>query len=221
MVETPVGVPVRNYAIHKLPNIDSLVQNCVMCVLLRGALLPSMIMSKEIQEYSSNGFITPFALFRMKRNDARLRDDMEYIMDLDGSYFSPEAMDGKDLVFADPMNATGGSLVAVVEYLKSIGVRPKSVICFNVIAALGGAIQIIRSVENAQVFTLWMDPVLNAKAYIMPGLGDAGDRLNGCDTEESPRNIIQLIADYGSNISNLYRSQVRQIERTVLERRRI
>ncbi len=220
MVETPVNKPVRNFAVHKLPNIDNLVNNCVMCVLLRGALLPSMIMSKEIQEYSSNGFITPFALFRIKRNDARLKADMEYIMDLDGSFFNPEALDGKDLIFADPMNATGGSLVAVIEYLKSIGVRPRSVVCFNVIAALGGALQIIRSVENAQVYTLWMDPALNAKAYIMPGLGDAGDRLNGADSDELPRNIIQLIADYGSNISNLYRAQVRQIERTVLEQRR-
>jgi uracil phosphoribosyltransferase len=61
-----------------------------------------------------------------------------------------------------------------------------------------------------------MDPVLNEKAYILPGLGDAGDRLNGIDIESQPRNIIQLIADYGSNIANLYRSQVRQIEQTVL-----
>jgi uracil phosphoribosyltransferase len=63
-----------------------------------------------------------------------------------------------------------------------------------------------------------MDPALNAKAYIMPGLGDAGDRLNGMDTEESPRNIIQLIADYGANIADLYRSQLRKIEQTVLGR---
>jgi uracil phosphoribosyltransferase len=61
-----------------------------------------------------------------------------------------------------------------------------------------------------------MDPVLNDKAYILPGLGDAGDRLNGSDLPDQPRNIIQLIADYGSTISNLYRSQVREIERTVL-----
>ena len=61
-----------------------------------------------------------------------------------------------------------------------------------------------------------MDPVLNSSAYIMPGLGDAGDRINGCDTEETPRNIIQLIADYGSEIAGLYRSQLHQIERIVL-----
>jgi uracil phosphoribosyltransferase len=60
-----------------------------------------------------------------------------------------------------------------------------------------------------------MDPMLNDKAYIMPGLGDAGDRINGRDTE-FPRNIIQLVADYGSNIARLYRAQLREIENTVL-----
>jgi uracil phosphoribosyltransferase len=53
----------------------------------------------------------------------------------------------------------------------------------------------------------------------MPGLGDAGDRLNGRDNDENPRNIIQLLADYGSNISGLYRSQLREIEQTVLGNR--
>ncbi|MDR3312797.1 MAG: uracil phosphoribosyltransferase, partial [Spirochaetaceae bacterium] len=61
-----------------------------------------------------------------------------------------------------------------------------------------------------------MDPVLNQKAYIMPGLGDAGDRLNGMDSEHIQRNILQLMADYGANIANLYRSQLRRIESTVL-----
>jgi len=61
-----------------------------------------------------------------------------------------------------------------------------------------------------------MDPVLNDAAYILPGLGDAGDRLNGRDADDYPRNMIQLIADYGSNLANLYRSQVRTIEQTIL-----
>lgn len=61
-----------------------------------------------------------------------------------------------------------------------------------------------------------MDPILNDKAYILPGLGDAGDRLNGEDEDDYPRNMLQLIADYGSSISALYRSQVRKIEETIL-----
>jgi uracil phosphoribosyltransferase len=218
IVKTPVTVPVQNYAVHKIPNIDAEIENTVMCVMLRGALLPSMIMSKEVQEYSSRGYVTPFALFKIKRDDSKSETTMEYILDLDRSYFRPEELDGKDLVFADPMNATGGSLVTVIKYLQDQGVKPRSVKCFNVISALKGALRVVRAIDNATVYTLWMDPVLNDRAYIMPGLGDAGDRINGRDEDETPRDMLQLIADYGSNIANLYRSQIRTIEETVLRR---
>jgi uracil phosphoribosyltransferase len=218
IVKTPVAVPVQNYAVHKIPNLDSALENTVMCVMLRGALLPSMIMSKEIQEFSSRGYVTPFALFKIKRDDQKSETNMEYILDLDRSYFQLEDLDGKDLVFADPMNATGGSFVTVVKYLLEKGVKPRSVKFLNVISALKGALRVVRAVENVTVHTLWMDPVLNDRAYIMPGLGDAGDRINGRDEDEVPRDMVQLIADYGSNIASLYRSQIRTIEQTVLRR---
>ncbi len=216
IVKTPVTMPVQNYAVHKIPNVDDAISNSVMCVMLRGALLPSMILSKEIQEYSSTGYVTPFALFKIKRDDTKMKNNMEYILDLDKSFFDPAALDGKDLIFADPMNATGGSLVTIVKYILGLGVKPRSIRFLNVISALKGTLQIIRSIEDITCYTLWMDPVLNDAAYILPGLGDAGDRLNGKDQDEYPRNMIQLIADYGSNLANLYRSQVRTIEQTIL-----
>lgn len=216
VVKTPVTFPVQNYSVHKIPDIDHKLKDSVMCVMLRGALLPSMIMSKEIEEYSSTGYVTPFALFKIKRNDSKQESNMEYILDLKNSFFNLEELNGKDLIFADPMNATGGSLVTVVKYLQEQGVKPKSIKFFNVIAALKGSLRVVRALDNCTCYTLWMDPVLNSSAYIMPGLGDAGDRLNGCDTEESPRNIIQLIADYGIHVNGLYRSQLRKIEQTVL-----
>jgi uracil phosphoribosyltransferase len=216
IVKTPVTVPVQNYAVHKIPDVDSVIENSVMCVMLRGALLPSMIMSKEMQEYSSTGYITPFAMFRIKRDDSKKESNMEYVLDLDKSYFKIEELQGKDLVFADPMNATGGSLVTVVKYLLDQGVKPRSIKFFNVLSALKGALRIARALENVCIYTLWMDPVLNETAYILPGLGDAGDRINGVDPEDHPRNMIQLIADYGSDIAALYRAQMRRIEKTVL-----
>lgn len=216
---TPVDNPSINYAVHRLPDVDDLVHDSVMCVMLRGALLPSMIISKEIEDYTSDGFITPFALFRIKRDDTKEEKNMDYILDLKKSFFDLELLDGKDLIFADPMNATGGSLVTIVKYLKDNGVKPKSVKFINIISALKGALRISRAIPEAEIYTLWMDPMLNEKAYILPGLGDAGDRLNGVDSGPEPRNMIQLIADYGSNIVNLYRSQVREIEKTVLGRR--
>jgi len=216
IVKTPVTSPAQNYAVHKINNIDEKISNTVMCVLLRGALLPSMIMSKEIEEYSSAGYVTPFALFRIFRNEEKHENDMEYILDLDKSFINPSKIEGKDLIFADPMNATGGSLVTVVNYLKDIGVKPRSITFFNVIAALKGALRVVRALDSCEVYTLWMDGVLNDDAYIMPGLGDAGDRINGSDNGKNPRNIIQLLADYGAGMSNLYRSQFREIEKTVL-----
>jgi uracil phosphoribosyltransferase len=220
IVKTPVTMPVQNFAVHKITNIDDKIENTVMCVMLRGALLPSMIMSKEIEEYSSLGYVTPFALFRIKRDERKRETDMEYILDLDKSFFNLESLNGKDLIFADPMNATGGSLVTVVKYLLSEGIKPKSIQFFNAIAALKGALRVVRALDNCEVYTLWMDPVLNEAAYIMPGLGDAGDRINGRDGEANPRNIIQLLADYGETIAGLYRAQLREIENTVLNTRK-
>jgi uracil phosphoribosyltransferase len=217
IVKTPVSTPVQNYAVHKINNIDDKIEQSVMCVMLRGALLPAMIMSKEIQEYSSHGYITPFALFKIYRDDNKDEHNMEYILDLNRSYFDLDVLHDKDLIFADPMNATGGSLVTVVKYLLDTGIKPRSIRFFNVIAALKGALRVVRALENCQVFTMWMDPVLNKMAYIMPGLGDAGDRINGQDTREYPRNILQLVADYGSSIAQLYRAQLREIENTVLK----
>jgi len=44
---------------------------------------------------------------------------------------------------------------------------------------LKGSLRIVRAIENSEIYTLWMDPSLNSKAYILPGLGDAGDRMFG------------------------------------------
>lgn len=215
VVKTPVTAPIQNLAVHKIPDVDELIKDTVMCVMLRGALLPSMILSKEIQEYSSTGMVTPFALFRIKRDESKSKDDMEYVLDLKMSYFELQNLEDKNLVFADPMNATGGSMFTIVEYLHEEGIQPRSIKALNVVASLQGSLQAVRSIENIDVYMLWMDPILNDSAYILPGLGDAGDRINGPD-EGFSRSMIQLVADYGANLASLYRSQVREIERTVL-----
>ncbi len=123
-MRTPVTVPQSNYAVHKIPDIDAMTENSVMCVMLRAALLPSMIVAKEIQEYSSRHTVTPFALFKISRDDSRSENDMAYVLDLKRSYFHVDELQGRDLFFADPMNATGGSLVTVIQYLRGQGVAP-------------------------------------------------------------------------------------------------
>jgi len=216
VVDTPVTVPWPAVAVHRIPDIDEIAGRGAMCVLLRAALLPSMILAKEIQEYHSQRISVPFALFKISRDDRRVQQDMVYNMDLRRSYLQPERLDGRDWLFADPMNATAGSLVTTVSYLKEQGLQPKAIRFFNVVASLKGALRVVRALPEAEVYTLWMDPALNDKAYILPGLGDAGDRLNGADPAGSPRGILQLIAGYGGEINSLYRDQIREIERVVL-----
>lgn len=216
IITTPVNIPCQNYAIHKLPNVDEQLHNTVMCVMLRGALLPSMIMAKEIEEYSSMAYVPDFALFRIARDDSKDADTMEYTIKEKSSFVTLSSLQGKDLLFPDPMNATGGSILTVLAYLKAHNIRPRSIKLFHAISSLQGALQIIRSEYDVEIYTLWIDPVLNHKAYIMPGLGDAGDRLNGVDSADDPRNIMRLIAHYGQNILQLYSAQIAQIEKTIL-----
>lgn len=218
ITKTPVTNPFQAYAAHRIPDIDKQIENSVMCVMLRGALLPSMIVSKEIQEYSSTGYTTPFELFKIKRDESKTEKTMDYLLDLDRSFFRLDEMDGKDLIFADPMNATGGSLIAIIKFLEKNKVKPKSIKFLNVISATKGCLRILRSIKNVEIYTLWLDPLLNEMAYILPGLGDAGDRLNGKDTEGKERNMIKLMADYGTSVVNLYRAQVAEIEKTVFSK---
>ncbi|WGK68306.1 uracil phosphoribosyltransferase [Candidatus Haliotispira prima] len=213
LAETPVTDPCPNYAVHRVPSVDRQIEKTVMCVMLRGALLPSMILSKEIEEYSSSSHMTPFALFRIKRDEEG--PELNYVIDLDHSYFRKEDLADAHLLFADPMHATGGSILTILRYLEEMNIRPRKVSLIHVITNLSGAINIARVIPWVSLYTLWMDPMLNEHSYIMPGLGDAGDRLNGVDLFQ-PRNLIQLIADYGSNISSLYRRQIRCIEQSVL-----
>ena len=213
--QTPVDIPFPSFAVHKLPDIEINVSNTVMCVMLRGALLPSMIISKEIQEYTSQGYVTPFMLFDIKRR-CTMHNQLDYYLDLSHSYFDLSVMHGKDLIFADPMNATTGSFFTIVKYIQEQGVVPRRIIFMNIISSLWGALRAVRNVQSAHCYVLWMDPALNNDAYIVPGLGDAGDRLNRVDPPGVKRNIVELIADYGSDIANLYRSQIRAIENSVL-----
>ena len=86
-------------------------------------------------------------------------------------------MDERDVLILDPMLATGGTLIAAVEMLKRAGVRRIKGI-FLVCAPEG-----LRALEAAhpdvEVYTAAIDERLDAHGYIIPGLGDAGDRIFG------------------------------------------
>ena len=92
----------------------------------------------------------------------------------------PEDLSGRQCYVLDPMLATGGTLVASIDYLFERGARDVTCICL--IAAPEGLELVEQHVgdrADVTVVVAALDERLNDKAYIVPGLGDAGDRLYG------------------------------------------
>lgn len=77
----------------------------------------------------------------------------------------------------DPMLATGGSAIAAIEYLRRQGARDIELMV--IIAAPEGIAAVLEADPGVHIFTCSVDERLNDNAYILPGLGDAGDRIFG------------------------------------------
>jgi uracil phosphoribosyltransferase len=92
-------------------------------------------------------------------------------------YFKVPADAGRDFFVLDPMLATGGSAVAAVQQIKDTGARRIRFLCL--VAAPEG----VRAMQDAHpevpVYAAALDRELNEYGYILPGLGDAGDRIFG------------------------------------------
>lgn len=83
----------------------------------------------------------------------------------------------RDYVIIDPMLATGGSAVAAIQFLKDRGVTNIKLMCL--IAAPEGIKAVQDAHDDVDIYTAAVDSHLNDHGYIVPGLGDAGDRLFG------------------------------------------
>lgn len=89
----------------------------------------------------------------------------------------PEAIENKICIVLDPMLATGGSAIAAVDLLKKKGAT--HIKCMHIIAAPEGIEALHNAHPDIQIYCAMQDRELNDKSYILPGLGDAGDRLFG------------------------------------------
>jgi uracil phosphoribosyltransferase len=90
--------------------------------------------------------------------------------------FPPQAKNGISIII-DPMLATGGSTVAAIERLKEFGAKDIIVIC--IVTCPEGLALVEEKHPDVPVYTAAIDNYLNENKYIVPGLGDAGDRLFG------------------------------------------
>ena len=89
----------------------------------------------------------------------------------------PEDIANRQVVVLDPMLATGGSAAAAVDFIKQKGGKKISFVCM--IAAPEGIDVLSKAHPDVDIFIAAKDSHLNDHAYIVPGLGDAGDRLYG------------------------------------------
>ena len=87
----------------------------------------------------------------------------------------PKRLKDHYVVLCDPMLATGGSASESIHILKTDGAR--NIVLLTLLACKQGVARIQRDHPDVPIYTAAVDPVLNAKGYIVPGLGDAGDRL--------------------------------------------
>lgn len=89
----------------------------------------------------------------------------------------PEDIDKREVIVVDPMLATGGSAIAAISILKTKGVKNIKFVC--IISAPEGIEALKNSHPDVDIYTAAIDERLNDHGYIIPGLGDAGDRLFG------------------------------------------
>ncbi|MEK6264098.1 MAG: uracil phosphoribosyltransferase [Clostridium sp.] len=106
----------------------------------------------------------------MYRNEETLQP-VEYFCKL------PQDINERDVIITDPMIATGGSAIDAISALKKRGA--KNIKIMGLIAAPEGIKAITEAHPDVDIFVASIDERLNEKGYIVPGLGDAGDRLFG------------------------------------------
>ncbi len=80
-------------------------------------------------------------------------------------------------MIVDPMLATGGSLIKAIDLVKATGA--KDIIYVGLVGAPEGVNRVVEAHPDVSIFLAALDEKLNEKGYIVPGLGDCGDRLFG------------------------------------------
>ncbi len=89
----------------------------------------------------------------------------------------PADIEERVIMVVDPMLATGGSASAALQFIKDRG--GKNIIMMNIIAAPEGIARLEKEHPDVEIYVAAMDEKLNDHSYILPGLGDAGDRIFG------------------------------------------
>lgn len=155
-VETPLGVA----------SIDLPSEIPVLGTIMRAGL-PMHQGFLNVFDAAENAFVSAY---RKHHKDGTFEIKIEYVS-------CPNLKD-RVLIIADPMLATGASMVSTVKHLKELG-QPKEIHIAVAIAAIDGINYVRRMLPKAKIWAGAIDEELTAKSYIVPGLGDAGDLAFG------------------------------------------
>ncbi len=163
-VETPLGVKAKGVIIPDLEHV-------VIVQVLRAAMP------------MAEGLVKIFERARMGVISARRLEDTykkgSLSFDVESTYVRvPKIFSDDVLIIADPMLATGSTIVTVLKSISSRG-KPKRKIVATVIATEFGIERVLKEDNTSEIYTLAIDPEVNEDGYIVPGLGDAGDRAFG------------------------------------------
>ena len=158
LTKTPLGT--SDTTLHK--------NDIVLCSILRaGVPLHNGLLNYF--DAAENAFISAY---RQHKNNP---ESFEIVVE----YLACPSLENKTLILADPMLATGQSMVATFEALKPFG-SPKEVHLISVIGAQKGVDYVANAFDaNTHLWIAAIDDTLNDKGYIIPGLGDAGDLAFG------------------------------------------
>lgn len=158
-VQTPLGIA----------TVNTVSDQIVLATILRAGL-PLYQGMLRIFDHAENAFMSAFR---------RVNDKGE--LEIVAEYMAAPSIEGKTLIVADPMLATGLSMDAACESLKKHGTAREIHICCTIATpqALDYLRQAFHDAPNVTVWCAAIDPVLNEKKYIVPGLGDAGDLCFG------------------------------------------
>lgn len=144
-------------------NGKALTRNIIIAPILRAGLGMADGMHAVIPE-ASTGHI---GIFR----DEKTALPQSYYLHL------PPGIEGADVILVDPMLATGGSAVAAIDTIKKHGAKHIRFVCM--VSCVAGVERLTAAHPEVPIFTAEIDPTLNERSYIVPGLGDAGDRYFG------------------------------------------
>lgn len=156
-VHTPLGI-------KKTKNLN---EQPVLALILR-ASLPMHQGMLNVFDRAENAFL---AAFRVSNPDGSVRTEL--------SYAATPKLDNKVLILADPMLATGQSMIDCLKLLLKFG-KPSEIHLLSAIASQSGLNFVVENTApEVQVWIGDVDESLNDKSYIVPGLGDAGDLAYG------------------------------------------